>query len=150
MRTRWICLALLIAGTVTYAACDQQLSTISGPTPNLEPTFSSIQANIFETSDSSGRQSCVTCHTTLGRTPAGGLNLTREMAYDQLIKVAARGKAEMLRVKPGDADQSYLVHKLAVAGDIAGRRMPTGGPPFLTDGQILIIRRWITNGARLD
>ena len=28
-----------------------------------------------------------------------------------------------------------------------GRRMPNNGPPYLTDGQILILRRWITVGA---
>jgi hypothetical protein len=30
---------------------------------------------------------------------------------------------------------------------IVGRRMPQNGPPYLTDGQIFIIQRWIDIGA---
>ena len=48
---------------------------------------------------------------------------------------------------PGDPDASYLIHKLEGASDITGLRMPRNGPPFLTAGQILVIRRWIEVGA---
>jgi len=34
--------------------------------------------------------------------------------------------------------------------DIAGLRMPRTGPPFMTDGQISVIRRWIAVGAPRD
>jgi hypothetical protein len=52
-------------------------------------------------------------------------------------------------VVPGDPDASYLVHKLEGAAGIVGVRMPLGGP-YLTDGQISIIRRWIARGAPND
>ena len=40
-----------------------------------------------------------------------------------------------------------LVQKLVGAAGIVGVRMPQSGPPFLTDGQILILKRWIALGA---
>ena len=46
--------------------CDEKLSDIAGPTPGLDPTFSSIQENIFESSDPSGRAACIQCHTRQG------------------------------------------------------------------------------------
>ena len=39
------------------------------------------------------------------------------------------------------------LQKLEGAPGIVGRRMPFSGAPFLTDGQILILRRWIAIGA---
>ena len=140
-----ICVIALLAALV--AACDEKLSTLAGPTPNLEPTFASVQREIFEASDSAGRAACVTCHTSTGRNPSGGLNLNHDVAYDQLVNVPSRGKSGAIRVIPGDPDNSYLVRKIEGAPDIAGRRMPFSGPPFLTDGQILILRRWIAIGA---
>ena len=58
-----------------------------------------------------------------------------------------RGKPGAIRVIPGDPDNSYLIQKLEGTTGIAGRRMPFNGPPYLSDGQILIIRRWIALGA---
>ena len=48
----------------------------------------------------------------------------------------------------GDAENSYLVHKLEGRADIVGQRMPRTSGPFLTEGQISIIRRWIDQGAQ--
>jgi len=129
------------------AACDESLSTLAGPTPNLEPTFSSIQSEVFESTDSSGRQACTNCHTNVGRNPSGGLNLAHDFAYDQLVNVPSRNQPGAIRVVPGEPENSYLIHKLDGRPGIAGNRMPNGGPPFLTAGQILIIRRWIEIGA---
>jgi hypothetical protein len=50
-------------------------------------------------------------------------------------------------VVSGNPDGSYLIQKLEGRTSITGRRMPFNGPPYLTDGQILIIRRWIELGA---
>jgi hypothetical protein len=138
--------ALLTAGVV-WSACDEKLSTIAGPTPNLEPTFATIQRDVLESTDSAGRAACTNCHTSNGRNPAGGTDLTHAVAYDQLVNAPVRGKAGAIRVIPGNPDGSYLIQKLEGAPGIVGRRMPQNGPPFLTDGQVLIIRRWIANGA---
>lgn len=138
---------LVLAAGLASVACDQNLSTLAGPTPALEPTFSSVQAQIFETTDSAGRRACINCHTNVGRNPAGGMNLTHDVAYDQIVNVASRGKPGAIRVVPGDAENSYIVHKVEGLPGIAGLRMPYTGAPFLTDGQILIIKRWIAIGA---
>lgn len=140
--------ALLLAVVCVIAAgCDQKLSTLAGPTPDLEPTFASVQSQIFETTDVAGRQACVSCHTNVGRTPSGGLNLAHVVAYDQIVNMTSARKPGAIRVIPGDPDNSYLVQKLAGSAGIVGVRMPQSGPPYLTDGQILILKRWIALGA---
>jgi hypothetical protein len=139
---------LLFVACVAATACDQKLSTLGGPTPNLEPTFTSVQSEIFATTDVAGRQACVNCHTNVGRTPAGGLNLTPAVAYDQIVNVASARKPGAIRVIPGDPENSYLVQKIEGRAGIVGLRMPVSGPPFLTDGQILILKRWIALGAQ--
>lgn len=145
MRTRAI--VLMLAGGVTAAACDEKLSKLAGPTPNLEPTFSSVQSLIFETRDSAGRRACIECHTNVGRDPEGGMILLHDLAYDQIVNVPSRDKRGAIRVIPGDPENSYLVHKIEGRAGIVGLRMPFSGAPFLTDGQILILKRWIAIGA---
>lgn len=140
-------IAVLLGATVAASACDESLSTLAGPSPNLQPSFASIQREIFESSDASGRTACVNCHTNIGRNPAGGLNLLHDLAYAQLVGVSSGQKPGTPRVAPGNPDGSYLLHKLEGRVGITGRRMPLNGPPYLTDGQLLILRRWIETGA---
>ena len=138
--------ALLAAGA-TWTACDEKLSSVAGPTPNLTPTFATIQSEIFEKTDSAGRPACTNCHTAVGRNPAGGANFTHDVAYENLVNAPVRGKPGAIRVIPGDPDNSYVIQKLEGTPGIVGQRMPFNGGPFLSTGQILIIRKWIANGA---
>jgi hypothetical protein len=140
--------ALLSIG-VGSAACDESLSSITGPTPNLVPTFSSIQTEIFNQGDSSGRVACIQCHNAIGSL-FNGLNLTSAVSYANLVNRASTGKAGAVRVIPTDPENSYLIHKLEGRPGIVGARMPLVGPPYLTDGQILVIKRWIELGAPND
>jgi hypothetical protein len=144
-----VCIALACAA-LGAAACDESLSTIAGPSPNLQPTFASVQQNIFEATDSSGRTACTSCHTDAGRAPSSGLNLRRETAYAALVGVPSVQRLGVARVKPGDPENSYLIHKLDGRTGIVGTRMPRGTGPYLTDGQMLILRRWIERGAPND
>lgn len=128
--------------------CDEKLSDVTGPSPQLEPTFASIQREIFNIRDLAGRQSCIDCHSDQGRNASGGLVLLDGRAYDALVTRPSTGKPGATRVIPGDPDNSYLVKKLEGALDIAGVRMPRGTGPFLTPGQMLVIRRWIQQGAQ--
>lgn len=139
----------VLVAAMGAAGCDEKLRDLTGPTPNLEPTFSSIQQDIFQTSDAAGRSLCVGCHTNVGRNPAGGLNLAGD-AHSALVNVSSRGKPEVTLVVPGNPDASYLLHKLEGRSSIVGLRMPRSGPPYLTDGQLLVIRRWIAIGAPRD
>jgi hypothetical protein len=145
--TRLLLLTFVTAAGLMCAGCDEKLSDITGPTPNLEPTLSSIQANIFNMSDSSGRLACIQCHTDQGRVAAGpGLVLLDGRSYQQLVGVPSVGRPGATRVIPGDPANSYLVRKLE-GRDINGERMPRGTGPFLTEGQMLVIRKWISDGA---
>ena len=148
---RFAIVGVLFACAALIGACDEKLSDIAGPSPNLQPTFSSIQREIFETTDTSGRAACIQCHTNAGgRTPSGGMNLSHDVAYATLVGVAGRGKQGVVRVIPGDPDHSYIVQKLEGAPGIVGERMPRTGGPYLTEGQISIIKRWIEIGANND
>lgn len=141
---------ILIVSAIALAGCDESLETVAGPTPNLTPTFSSIQRDIFEAADSSGRPACSSCHNPNGGAfRQVGLDMSTAGSFDSLVGVASRQKPGLLRVAAGDPENSYLLHKLEGRTDIMGNRMPTRGP-YLSDGQISIIRRWIELGARRD
>ena len=151
MPIRFMVLAAAAVAALAVAGCDEKLSDLTGPTPSLQPTFSSIQHEIFDTTDPSGRLACTTCHTNAGgRAPTGGLNLTSGASYNALVGVSSLEKPGLMRVNPGDPENSYIIHKLEGRAGIVGVRMPRGNGPFLTEGQILVIKRWIELGAKND
>ena len=47
---------------IMTVGCDESLREFAGPTPDLQPTFSSIQRDIFNATDSAGRLACTSCH----------------------------------------------------------------------------------------
>ena len=108
------------------------------PTQTLTPTFSSIQNQIFE-------PQCVRCH---GAVVSAGLDLRAATAFASLVDAASTETA-LLRVAPGDPENSYLIHKLEGRRGIVGSQMPKGGP-FLSAEQIDVVRNWITAGAAND
>ena len=138
----------LVVLALACAACDESLKDFAGPTPDLTPTFSSIQRDIFNARDSSGRPGCISCHNAAGARFTGNLSLVEGVSYQALVGVASTGKAGAIRVVPGNPDASYLLNKV-LGTDIVGDRMPRLGP-YLSDGQIRIIRRWIELGAMND
>jgi hypothetical protein len=142
--------AVIAALVLASVACDEHLKDVTGPTPSLDVTFSSIQREIFSTGDRSGRPACTDCHNTALASINGGLDLSEGNAFRNLIDVPSTGKRGAVRVIPGDPDNSYLVHKLEGGPDIVGTRMPQTGGPYLADGQMLVIRRWIRDGAKND
>lgn len=142
---------LLLLGLTLVGCGGQQAAPLAGPTPtptptpNPEVTFSIIQHDIFETSDPNGRTACANCHTSAGRSPAGGLDLSHAAAYGQLVNTPTRAMPGAMRVVPGEPDRSYLVRTLEGSG-IVGQRMPINGP-YLTEAQIAMIKQWIAMGA---
>lgn len=147
---RFQLVSLVLSLALTSVACDERLTDVAGPTPNLQPTLSSIQREIFNTQDSSGRLACTQCHTNVGRTPSANLVLVEGQSYQMLVGQPSRGKTGAVLVVPGSPDDSYLMQKLAGRADIVGARMPRNNGPFLTSGQMSIIRRWIQLGAKND
>lgn len=133
---------------VTLVACDEKLEDLTGPTPNLTPNFASIQRDIFAASDASGRLACINCHVAGGAANGTGLFLNDPAAaYASLVGRESRLKPGERLVIPGDPDNSYLVRKLEGGPNINGLRMPRNTGPFLTEGQMIVIRRWIKEGA---
>ena len=144
---RRVLLFSILVLPLVAAGCDESLSDVAGPTPDLEPTFSSIQQEIFDTTDSSGRAACIQCHRTGGAAAGTGLILTSDVSYGNLVNRPSRLRPGETLVIPGDPANSYMVRKLQGGPNITGERMPRTSGPFLTDGQMSIIRRWITEGA---
>ncbi len=140
---RGLTVCAMLASLLGATACDEKLRDLAGPSPNLSPTFASIRAEILQTTDTAGRTACVNCHRPQGGTP---MDLTTN-PYAALVNVASRLKPGAILVVPGDPDGSYLIQKLEGRSDIVQLRMPRNGPPYLTPGQITVIRRWIEIGA---
>jgi uncharacterized protein (TIGR03118 family) len=93
---------------------------------------------------------CTACHD--GSQPASGslpgaMDLREGNAFASLVNVASREQPSLMRVTPGDADNSYIIHKLEGAPGITGARMPFGGP-FLDQATIDQVRSWIASGAQ--
>lgn len=140
-------LGMVVCAATLAIGCDEKLSDVAGPSPNLQPTFSSIQTDIFSARDAADRRACTECHNARFAAFNGGLNLEGAAAYANLVGRASRDKPGATRVIAGDPEGSYLMQKLEGAPGIVGARMPQI-PPYLTPGQIRIIRRWIELGAQ--
>ncbi len=63
-----------------------------------------------------------------------------------LVGVPSTEVPSLLRVKPGDPDNSYIIQKLEGHAAVGGQ-MPLGGP-YLSTATIAFIRQWITDGAQ--
>jgi hypothetical protein len=104
------------------------------------PTLTSIQDTVFT-------PRCAGCHSGLGASLPGAMNLTSAAASRAaLVNVPSLEQPALNRVTPGNPNDSYLTRKLEGGPSITGDRMPAGGP-FLPQTQVDQIRQWITNGA---
>jgi hypothetical protein len=76
-----------------------------------------------------------------------GLDLRASVAYVNIVNVPSAQNPALMRIAPGDADDSYLMRKVSdCVGCYVGFRMPLGGPP-LPDAQIRLLREWVAAGA---
>ncbi len=138
MNDSWIRLSLLLlAGAAAACGGDSPTGPTSPAPDGLLPRLSSIQTIVFN-------RSCIEHHG--DHATEAGLDLTAGNAYANLVNVRSIQVALDL-VTPGDAENSYLIHKLDGRPGIVGDRMPTNAPP-LTTAQIDVIEQWINEGAR--
>ena len=115
------------SATPASSSSSPPMMTGSGSSPPpMMATFDSIQANIFT-------PICSGCHG--GANPAENLNLDATHSYNDLINVPSTEEPSIVRVKPGDPSQSYLVIHIQKEGDGASA----------TD--LSYIEQWITDGA---
>jgi hypothetical protein len=137
-------IAHIAAVPALFALLTTSCQTSASPTAAaVQPTFADIQQKIFSSN-------CTTrsCHGDAGR---GGLVLTPDVAYANLINVPAQNDAAKpkgkKRVIPGDPTNSFLLQKLTGPAADEGDLMPQrGGSLSATD--IEAIRLWIANGAK--
>jgi hypothetical protein len=129
-----------LALTLAALACER-----AGPRGDAgpQPILSDIQAQIFD-----NQCALSGCH--LGAAAPLGLDLAAGRAGANLVNVASAEVPGLLRVDPGNPDDSYLIIKLEGDPRIAPgtERMPLGRPP-LEPEQIRAIRQWIADGAPL-
>lgn len=102
----------------------------------LTADFQSIQANVFT-------PICSVCHA--GGAAPQGLRLDAVNSYSMIVGVPSREDPSVLRIKPGDPDQSYLVQKIEGHAAV-GAQMPLGGPA-LPAATVAVIRQWVSAGA---
>jgi hypothetical protein len=100
-------------------------ATGGSPPPSMA-SFDSIQTNIFT-------PKCAGCHS--GSSPAANLNLDATHSYGDLVNVPSTEQPTILRVKPGDSADSFLVQHIESEGDGASS----------TD--LSFIEQWIMEGA---
>ena len=105
----------------------------------LAATLESIQVNVFDAS-------CTVCHS--GAAAPLGLRLDAGNSFTNLVGVPSAQVGSLLRVDPGDPDNSYLVRKLEGTAS-EGQLMPLGGPP-IPQATIDFVRQWISDGAPPD
>lgn len=108
------------------------------PPGALGPNFSAIQTNIFA-------PNCATTGCHLGAGAPQGLRLDDANSFGMLVGVASTQESSILRVAPGDPDNSYLIQKLEGSASV-GAQMPLNAPA-LEQSSIDVIRQWITDGA---
>jgi hypothetical protein len=125
--------------TVTLALVSVLIAACSGgdgsglppvlPPGAFGPNLSEIQANILT-------PSCATTGCHLGAGAPQGLRLDEANSYGMLVGIASSEEPSILRVAPGDPNNSYLIQKLEGSTSV-GAQMPLNAPP----------RQWITDGA---
>jgi hypothetical protein len=125
---RWLAVSLLIAPMTSGAVEGESVSFEADLLPVLKAR-------------------CAVCHMT-GKEP-GGMALTPDKAWSDLVSQDALGVAGWQRVAPGDPDASYLMHKLwgshrSVGG--SGSRMPMHQPALPKSVQEQFAS-WILAGA---
>jgi hypothetical protein len=108
----------------------------SGGTVPLSADFDAIQANVFT-------PICSVCHA--GATAPQGLMLDAAHSYNLLVNIPSTEVPSILRVKPGDPTNSYIIQKLEGHAAVGGQ-MPLGETP-LPATTIAFIAQWITDGA---
>ena len=136
--------AVFAASPVTAEECQE----------HYDSTFAALEHVVFE------QHGCtsVTCHS--GAAPAGGLDLSPGVAYDNLVDVAPQSVSleqhpGLARVVPGNKKRSLLWLNVASAAQPAIwqaplRPMPLGGLPPLSTDELALVQLWIENGATRD
>lgn len=103
--------------------------------------YGAVDAAVFNNTS----LNCVRCHT--GESAAGGLVLSGDDAYANLVGVASAKEPGQMRVKPGDAADSFL-YKVITEGD---PNVHYSHPQLFTEDGVAplvdLVKMWIDGGA---
>jgi len=139
MESRFNILFFLFTGVMCLSSCERASEDDIIPDVELEPILTSIQSNIFNLNCTfSG------CHT--GSNPPQGMNLSEGQAFANIVGVASMEFPSLMRINPGNPNQSYLYLKILGDPSVIGVRMPFGRTP-LSSEEIEVIQQWIEMGA---
>ena len=107
-------------------------------------TLTQLQTQIFT-------PICSGCHTGVGTTLPGVQDLAAGHTFANIVNVPSIEQPTLLRIKPSDAANSYLVRKIEGTPGITGSRMPfgcgTAANPCLDQATIDLVKSWIAQGA---
>ncbi|MEO7208569.1 MAG: TIGR03118 family protein [Steroidobacteraceae bacterium] len=107
-------------------------------------TLTQLQTQIFT-------PICSGCHTGVGTGLPGVQNLTSGNTFANIVNVTSIEQPSLLRIKPNDSANSYLVQKILGAPGITGSRMPFGcglmSNPCLDQATIALVQTWVSQGA---
>ena len=125
----------------TTATIGNQSSSGSG---SSTVTLSQLQAQVFT-------PICSGCHSGFGTSLPGVQNLTAGNTFGNIVNVASIEQPSLLRIKPNDPANSYLIRKIQGAPGITGSQMPFGcgsaSDPCLDTATINQIIDWVNAGA---
>ncbi len=149
MKTAGLRISLAALGLISCAAgctgngkgLDQNGQPIGSSSGNsggpVTADFQSIQDKVFT-------PICSVCH--IGAGAPEGLQLDAAHSYNLLVGVPSVEEPDLLRVKPSDPTNSYMLHKIKGSPGIVGGQMPLNETP-LPQATIAAISQWITDGA---
>ena len=154
MRMRPHALAALAAALLLAATGGAASAEGAGCQEHYDSTFELIQTVVF------ARHGCMSTNCHVGPAPAGGLDLSPDVAYDNLIDHAVQSVSTeqfpgLARVVPGYKARSLLWLNLAGATlpslwQAPLNPMPLGGLAPLTLDELDVVRLWIEHGAPRD
>ena len=130
-----------VDGNVGSSAASTVTVANNAPAP---VTLTQLQTQIFT-------PICSGCHTGIGASLPGVQNLTAGNTFSNIVGVASIEQPSLLRIKPNDPTNSYLIQKIEGAAGISGSRMPFGcggaGNPCLDQATINLVISWVNQGA---
>lgn len=121
--------------------------------PALQPSYASIDRDLFQVSCGTTGNKAFNCHSSAGAVGSSFLDLTGD-AYPRLVGQIAVNPLgdlkDLVLVKPGDPDGSFLVQKLRLKSPLdphLGGGMPADAPGSICASSVDTVAQWILNGA---
>jgi hypothetical protein len=138
-------LALILGAGLLCAGCseDDRMPTEMLPAPHADTTFTRVQRVVF-----TPQCAVAGCHGGTASDAQEGMPLGVGLSYDAIVGVPSRQMPSLLRVRPFDPENSYVVRKITPGSAIAGEPMPFGAS--ISEEDRRLVRDWVARGAPRD